>query len=592
MRLEFRELEVSGFKCFSKPQILNLSPAPGLHFLRGKNEVEPRLSSNGSGKSSLWDALCWCLYGRTPDGLRNPDIEPWEGKPRSQVSLRLLRDGEPHTVTRTTHPNELRINGKHSNQEQVEALVGMGIDCFVHTILLGQGQPLFFDLAPRAKMELFTPVLRLEKWEARAAAASARAADLSYQGGTLDGQLLGVDSALEALATSLAGLEAQAKGWERDRAERARVVASQAQNLRKQVEKLQTRYDEMETKYDWTCSQIKPIQDDLDRLREVTGPARTLEVVYSNLKHKLANPENVCPTCGRAYEGSDMGRARAELNKELAKIAPELKKAQKAQKQSRELLYKLEVHQADADRLQADVDTLLPTLAKAKAELDALHLAEKERGDEINPYHAQAAALRTQRKELKAQRVQLDCDIIKITRRLERTRFWVKGFRDVQLYVIEEVLQELELATNAMLDEVGLVGWEVKYAAERETKSGTTQRRLDVMIHSPKNKKAVKWESWSGGEGQRLRMVGALALSEVLLNYAGVETSLEILDEPVPYLAQEGVRDVTDFLGERARELERSIWYVDHASIESSRFTSVVTVVKEKSGSTLETQSR
>src|SRR4029077_19584673 len=122
-----------------------------------------------------------------------------------------------------------------------------------------------------------------------------------------------------------------------------------------------------------------------------------------------------------------------------------------------------------------------------------------------------------------------------------------------QLYVITEVLQELEFVSNAMLADVGLEDWQIKFSIEKETQAGTLQSGLHVTILSPSNDKPVRWKCWSGGEGQRLRLVGALALSDVLLNHAGITTNLEVLDEPTSHLSQEGVRDLLPFLAERAR---------------------------------------
>jgi len=132
--------------------------------------------------------------------------------------------------------------------------------------------------------------------------------------------------------------------------------------------------------------------------------------------------------------------------------------------------------------------------------------------------------LRKQLKQYEKQEEEIGREMDKISRRVERTKLWVKYFKDIQLYIIEDVLHELELVSNAMLPEIGLEDWSIAYAIERETKSGTTQRGLNVTINSPANKGAVKWNAWSGGEGQRLRIVGALALSEVLLNHADVKS--------------------------------------------------------------------
>jgi DNA repair exonuclease SbcCD ATPase subunit len=213
-----------------------------------------------------------------------------------------------------------------------------------------------------------------------------------------------------------------------------------------------------------------------------------------------------------------------------------------------------------------------------------LERALKDKDAEVNPYIAQI-------KDIKEHATNVDTalklgktEVEKLGRKIVRAQFWVKGFKDVRLYIIEEVLQELELATNAALEDVGLLGWEVKYDIEKETKSGTIQRGLNVTILRPGLKERVRWESWSGGEGQRLRVVGALSLSEVLLDHAGVRTSLEVLDEPAHFMAPDGVRDLTDYLAWRAQGLERSTFYIDHMSIDSARFTSVMTVTKTKDG--------
>jgi energy-coupling factor transporter ATP-binding protein EcfA2 len=150
------------------------------------------------------------------------------------------------------------------------------------------------------------------------------------------------------------------------------------------------------------------------------------------------------------------------------------------------------------------------------------------------------------------------------------------------LHIIEDVLAELQITANAMLEQVGLLGWELRFEAERETKKGTLQRGLNVFVKSPHNEKPVKWESWSGGEGQRLRVLGALALGEVLLNRAGVEPTLEVLDEPTSHLSPQGVQDMIDMLHDRAASLGRTVLYADQTAIASDQFASVLTV--ERSG--------
>jgi len=148
-------------------------------------------------------------------------------------------------------------------------------------------------------------------------------------------------------------------------------------------------------------------------------------------------------------------------------------------------------------------------------------------------------------------------------------------------------LQELELAANVMLEQMGLIGWQLKYATEKETKKGSITRGLNVTVLSPRNDRAVKWECWSGGARQRLRLIGALALSEVLLARVGLEPSLEILDEQCANLSIEGIEDLVDYLHDRAAQLDRVIYLIEHHTVASSKFASTINVVKTTKGGTM-----
>src|SRR6266550_3813747 len=105
MKLSYDALQIEGFKSFAskRPAILDLiNYGTGLHLLKGRNELDPGLESNGVGKTSLWGAL--------------------------------------------------------------DQTFGIPFDVFTHTILLGQGQPPFFDLPPARIMTLFSTVLNLQRW--------------------------------------------------------------------------------------------------------------------------------------------------------------------------------------------------------------------------------------------------------------------------------------------------------------------------------------------------------------------------------------------------------------------------------------------
>jgi len=145
-------------------------------------------------------------------------------------------------------------------------------------------------------------------------------------------------------------------------------------------------------------------------------------------------------------------------------------------------------------------------------------------------------ALRRKIQAGKADLDQLADDLVKANAVAERTRFWVSGFRDVRLFILDDVLDELEWTSAAMLEEVGLTGWQFCMRLRREQErhvKAWAQCLRPFAAQFPTS----QFEVWCGGEGQRLRLVGALALADVLLSYASVDCTMEILDEPTRHLS-------------------------------------------------------
>lgn len=234
------------------------------------------------------------------------------------------------------------------------------------------------------------------------------------------------------------------------------------------------------------------------------------------------------------------------------------------------------------DRVGPEVASLESTILSAQRSI-------REHEDTQNPYGEQSADLRRRLGELKREQKACTEDLIAIRRKIERARFWVQGFKEVRLYVINDVLDELKIATDSVLDAMGLVDWEVRYSVEKENRSGDVSRALHVTVLSPDNDKAVRWEVWSGGEAQRLRLAGSLALSEVLLNHAGITTNLEVLDEPSRGMSRGGISDLCDYLAARADRQDKIVVLTDHHALAAGRFRSTLTVIKgEERGSYLE----
>lgn len=607
MRLKFLYLIIRDFKSFLGVHEMSLDLELGLHFMRGRNLEERRLGSNGSGKSTIWDALVWCLYGYTPAGLRNPDVVPWSGaKKGTRVRLLINVDGKPHVIARTASPNSLKIDGKDVGPEAVVQLVGMSFEVMTNTIILGQGRPLFFDLTPGAKMKLLSDVKGLDRWDERSKRAADATRDLEQEHSKLLGELDGLVRSVKEIAEVIKELEPKQDAWQEEYERRTMAAAKFMRKHGKMLERLQNEVNKADLEYDSAMTEIKALERDISTRNENLFAARTqlvdTRMARADLMEKIARlakeykdceAGKSCPTCGhRLKQDGGISVHRAEIARAIKYAEKELSETKtkgakllvaELEKQLDDVKKHLVAFHVKADEAIARQKEKQGVLAELKATHDQLKRAANE-GEE-NPHTKSIRMLRKRHRKLREDYDVVNSDVTSCAQELERTRYWVKGFKDIKLHVIEELLEELEIATAGMLEEVGLTGWEVKYAIERETKSGSTKRALLVLIKSPKSRGLVRWESWSGGEGQRLRVVGALSLASVLLNHAGVRPDMEVLDEPTQHMSEEGIHDLCDYLAERAQAHKRRIFYCDHTSVDGSAFASTITVVRGKDGS-------
>lgn len=606
MNLIFESITLKRFRSFLEETTLHFSSAGhGLYFLKGKNHVQKALGSNGSGKSSLLDALMWCLYGKTVQGLKNPDVTPWVGKGSTEVNVRITIDGTRHEIKRTIAPNLLTIDGKEAGQDYVDRLISVPLDVIPYTVIMGQRQPLFFDLKPTPKLDLLTEALNLERWDARSKHADELVRSLELTLAAKEQEITLLHANICQLDADIESIKKKKTEWEVEREEVINTKASEKKKLEKVLIPLHKDRDDADLKLDRAETEIRAI--DIRKLQRAERDAMT---ILGNAESDIQNAgdqeyqlrewikqitDQKCPTCEQPIKTA---KTREQLVKniegqiaalDIAKLTSARDNAIKLHTAALLALQKQEeaekVFIKDADDARDVLDKLNPRIAQIEAAVGLAQALIEKYENEDNPFKEQSATLRKRKSVVESQIVDIEKLIEQKKEQCERIRPWIKWFKDIKLYTLEEILQELQITTNALLEEFGLAGWSVIYDIERETKSKTIARGLNIAVYSPGNSKSVKWESFSGGEAQRLRIIGSVALGSVLLNHLGVQTNLAVFDEPTESLSKEGVVDLVELLANYAKDTKKTVWLVDHHTVESSHFKDVVEVVKDKNGS-------
>jgi DNA repair exonuclease SbcCD ATPase subunit len=608
MKLEFLSQVMVNFKAFTGHHRVTWNSV-GVTLLLGVNQLDPELIANGAGKSTIFDAWSWCLFGRTPRNVRNPGVAPW-GKAigwkdnGTMVGLEINIDGVPHKIERRTDPNRLLWDGEDIDQEKLEAKIGMNFELATNTVLLPQGRPLFFDRTPEQKMDLFTETLGTERWDERSKKAAERRDEAEAKLHKLAIERAGELTALEEVTAELKRARIDAEQWELQSSKNKRTLQEDIKQLEKQLEQAELRYGNAKLAEDSAGTELKALRAESSKLLDdFRAAARGVDQAKLAIEHaerqaricmqELASlrKSKVCPTCGQPVKPSNLVEHMAELQNKRDEYEEIIRTGTPKQlialvennKKRAELINKhLAEFEAKEDKARSEVALYMPAVLRLTA--DVKNMRKQLQDSSTNPHHDRIRRLQERDKKINEFLKSIAKDLALAQVQIERAKIWVRGFKDIKLQLINDVLGELQLVTNAMLISVGLSGWQVRYDIEKELKSGDTKRVFNVEIASTASKGFVRWESWSGGESERLKLIGALALSDVLLAKAGVETNLEILDEPAKYWSAPSVESLSAFLAERARQTGKSIYLVEHQAAESSHFANTLTVIKDAKG--------
>lgn len=601
-KLEYGTLAIDDFCSISSLEV-NLRRPGSLWFIFGENRVEPGITSNGCGKTTIFNALCWVQFGKTVRNLRSTDIIPWSGG-TPFVELCLWIDGTGHELTRGANPNQLLFDGQPIDQGALEDKLGMNFDTFINSILLGQEQDLFLDRTPSEKLKLFTDALNLERWDTRSKQAAADAERLHSEIDRDAAVLTRMVQQFREVKELHENAKNEADQWVANQETIQKRADSELKEAEKFVKQLQRRHDDATLAYDGAGLELQPITRELRQQQDYLR-ANELELARAETQRQsiIAQRETLkseleevkrgrCPTCGQRWDKkhakpmedrlADLAeRSSARILKPIADLNRRLKAD--VERLSRDH-QRFTQQQSDAREI---LDSVIPRLADLNSQISRIRQAKAQYTDAVNPFRQQLADLKQRRARLAAEYKTLTKDHKDKKEKLERVSYWVKGFKDIKLFIIEELLQELQLCSDAIHAQLGLNGWSLIFDVEKETAKGTVQRGLNVFVKSPYNRKPVKWECWSGGESQRLRIAASLALAEVLLARCGVDPNLEALDEPTRGLSKQGVDDLVDFLAIRARQLDRGIFFIEQTVVESSQFAGTMFVSRTEDGTSI-----
>jgi DNA repair exonuclease SbcCD ATPase subunit len=641
--VKFTDLTIQNFLAISEAKVsLNQR---GLCLIQGVNEDNTSAESNGAGKSSIADALCWVLYGQTARGESGDKIINRTAGKGTVVNIEVEDGADAYYITRhrkhkvgknnlTLMKNDGTMGGWRDiskgtdklTQEAVEQIIGCSYDVFRASIYAGQESlPDLPGMTDRNLKTLIeeaagTSILEAAYEEARGrlrAATDTRNSKIFLRNSVM--------SNIDATEKERANASAELSRWSLDHKHRYAIALNQARtaatNAKAIDDEIRGKRAELESKITGVEAAIRAVSDELKeekRLAEllatedrcVASAATNLinksGVVHSLMEESAKIADRVgqpCGECGRPYTPEELEPAIEILTEKIHIACDERKAAQEhmesTQKTRESVADELEKFRAS----MTDLSATNAQRASLSAELGDVIGRERDRDLLIKG----AKSFKQRSEEIDAEANPYDVIVDRLDKRLALQKLELAEAEKL-LEIAEKDVTKAALVSDVfapagvrahILDHVTpfLNGQTAKYLAVLSdgdmtatwstltlTAKGEYREKFSIDVTSKTG--GESFGLISGGEKRKVRIATALALQDLVAGRAVKPIDLFIGDEIDDALDEAGLERLMMILEEKARE-RGTVLLISHNSLRDW-VSNIITVTKKDGKSTIE----
>ena len=610
----------------------------GLVLIQGENADEPSAKSNGAGKSTIPDALCWCLFGNTARGLSGDDIIR-KGAKKARVQVTLETDGHRYLVqrerkkrsgqlslyvVRKTVVEEISKGTEKLTQQEVNKILGCSESVFSAAVYSSQdglvNLPAMTDKALKTIVEEAAGISMLEKALSYARTEWRGATERANE---IHNEIANKHSKFDSLKELLAEQDNSLSLFEIDRDKGIERLEAQIHKKRGDCTALEKQLEEM-SKTGSRAHQIKVIQAKIDGFKDEERKKKELEkavqeaisqgaVAKGDFDRQAAALEKLkkskddvlelvgssCGECGKLYERGDITDAEAQLSKRIKEAsvacdeaADELAKKERLEKNARTELEKFSASMTDVSKLYV-LRERLETLDKEQERVKALLESTNEEIEELlsqvkklstasNPYKSRVVETQSRIDALRGELKDMLKDYGEAKKQEELYKAAVDVFSPagVRAHILDTVTPYLNDKTAQYLGVLSDGNIEATWNTLTPTKSGELREKFSIEVVNKTG--GGNYNSLSGGEKRKVRLATALALQDLVASRATKPIDLWIGDEIDDALDDAGLERLMTILEAKARE-RGSVFVISHNDL--ADWIRETIVVRKKGGS-------
>lgn len=582
----------------------------GLVLIEGENRDDPTAESNGAGKSTVFEALLWGLYGVTARGLTNEEVVK-HGEKTAQVSVEFEDDsGATWIVARQAVPTKLVLTrddvpqtlGRiRDTQEKLESVVGMDASTFTSTVMFGQGNVAPFSTMTDAEQkEVMEKLIGLEDIEEAHQRAKAEAGALGAKLDLVQQDLTRDREESMRLSREYVAALDNALAWGAQQKSKLKAQDGIIRKVEKDADVQDIGpYERKVEKAKQDLADREAISQELgEKVKRTSREWAEAEARRETLKSQISAFDSIGPTCRTCKQPLDpkhKAKHLTELRREFAE-ADALVAKRMATRVEAEEDYNEDVDAVKAarDRLSdlktnlTEVKTANASAEKAQVNLKTLRKQYTAMENETNTWDAQAKKLKAQASVAKKAVEDGEEKEEALTVDVKHANFLVAMFsnKGLKSYILDAVVPFLNQHVNRYAGVLSGDALQVVFNTQTMLKTGEMREKFSVEVTNAHG--ADVYRGNSGGEKRKVDVAIALALQALAAARAKSQINVSFWDEPFDALDATAGEYAMELLREEAKKKD-SVFVITHREEFKANFSHVWRAVKTNNTTTVET---
>lgn len=557
----------------------------GIFFISGYNEVNG--GSNGSGKSSILNAIPFALFGRTAKGLSGDAVTLWGSREDAKITLRLGDTaGHNYEITRGPGSFSFSIDGvdtkghKRDVQTTINDTFGTNYDLFLSSVMFTRGQSDFLtDAGDAAKKRLFKSLLGLERIDKMAEKAKAIYNSLFSDALAQESKLNNIEQHIKEAKIWLEKYHINNTTWENDKSRTIKALQESIQDPPSIDKTLQLELEKLSITHALLCEELQiankqmPLwQENLSEEYRTNGyHLKKMEELNALIVDTKSIVGTTCSKCGARITKKGIDIHLHELTEEFLQHENKLVECTNKIKVIEQDIILIDNKTKEAAEIVNKIHSLEIMIASQKHQLEIYESKKKQTQERIvaetassNPYTDLITEKETEIVTLESKLDDSRKKFKELTTTIDVYSYikWVLSREGVVSVIIEKTFGRLEALINNYLSAMSSEGFQIQIKPQKELKSGALKEEIEILILQEGRK--IPYSGLSGGQEQRVVISVLLALYTLSKELGMNRFDFLLLDEVLDLsLDEKGQQDIMRILYNLNDEI-RNIFVISH----------------------------